>query len=260
MASKGLTIALIGCAVIVFGGVVAVLTGGYFLKRAVTSKLETVKKVAGNMAGSEDSEYGKKVAELKKDYPFTAPSDGIVSESQLNRFIAVRRSVYNVYKQHEAEFNRMANDKENALKAMMELGTLFNQVKLTQANALVEQHMSPDEYQYLVTNIYRTWWAKQANLVTQGQSFSQATTDQWKQQLATLDQQLQQTNLTEDQKKVLQQQRDAIQTQLDNISKSGPMQQMNAVQDVPKANLELFAKHEKEIQQYSMAGLEFIGL
>src|SRR5437773_4896164 len=115
---------------------------------------------------------------------------------------------------------------------MMELGTVFNEVKLTQAKALAEQHMSPDEYQYLVTNIYRTWWAKQANLVTQGQSFSQATTDGWKQQLATLDQQLQQANLTGDQKKSLRQTRDQVQAQMDNISKSGPMQQLNARQDV----------------------------
>lgn len=260
MASKVVTIALIGCVVIVFGGIIAVVTGGYFLKKAVSSKLETVKKVAGNMAGSEDSEYGKKVAELKKDYPFTAPSDGVISENQLNRFIAVRRSVYDVYKKHEAEFNRMSNDKENGLKAMMELGNTFNEVKLAQANALAEQHMSPDEYAYLVTNVYRTWWAKMANQVTQGQSFSQATVDQLKQSLASLDQQLQAPNLTEDQKKALQQTRDGIQAQLDNISKSAPMAQLDAMQNVPKANLDLFAKHEKEIQQYGMAGLEFIGL
>ena len=49
--------------------------------------------------------------------------------------------------------------------------------------------------------------------------------------------------------------------QLDELPKNQELKEIdNELASVPKENIELFSKHEAEIKQYSMSGLEFIGL
>jgi len=102
MASKGVKIALIGCGMIGVIFLVAVLAGGYFVKNWFSDKAKSITKVADT-----EKEYDQRTTELKQDYPFVAPSNGVITESQLNRFLTVRKSMYAVYKQHEAEFKKM---------------------------------------------------------------------------------------------------------------------------------------------------------
>src|SRR5215831_41182 len=99
MASKAVVGVLVGCGVIILIGVIAIVAGGWFVKTKIDQGVKTVK----NITGSEDSEYGQRSAKLAKEYPFTAPADGIVPESQLVRYLDVRKSMFTVYQQHDTE-------------------------------------------------------------------------------------------------------------------------------------------------------------
>jgi hypothetical protein len=257
MASKGLKIALIGCSAIIVIGIVAVGVGTYWVKKKFTEKVETVK----NMAGTEDSEYGKKAAELKKDYPFTPPSNAMISENELNRFLQVRQAMFSVYKKYEPQFKDLEKKKQAGLSDIMNFGGMLNEVRMAQVKALEDQRMSPDEYTYMVTSIYKTWYAKGMKEALKGGTITGQSTDTLKQQIAMIDQQISQNNLPDEQKKALQDTRAQLQTQLDGIGQNKELQQMDAeLASVPKENIDLFAKHQKEIEQYSMVGLEFLGL
>jgi hypothetical protein len=96
--STGLKIALIGCGLLLIICVVALGVGGYFAKKWLGEGVETVK----NITGSEDSHYGKKIAELNQQYPFTPSPDSLITDKQLQRFLNVRKSLFMVYKNHEA--------------------------------------------------------------------------------------------------------------------------------------------------------------
>ena len=78
------------------------------LKTGVTEKGKTIE----NVIGTEDSEYGKKVAELNQKYPFKEPADNIVREERLQRFLAVRKDMGIVYKQHEAEIKQIGDNSQ----------------------------------------------------------------------------------------------------------------------------------------------------
>ncbi len=257
MASKGLKIALIGCAAVIVIGIVAVGVGTYWVKTKIAQKVETVK----NMAGTEDSEYGKKAAELKKDYPFKPPATGIISENELNRFLQVRQAMFGVYKKYEPQFKDLEKKKQAGLSDIMNFGDMMNEVRIAQVNALQDQKMSPDEYTYMVTSIYKTWYAKGMKDMLKGGTLTGQSADTLKLQIAMLDQQLLQANLPDEQKKALQDTRTQLQTQLDGLGQNKELQQADAeLASVPKENLDLFSRHQKEIEQYSMSGLEFLGL
>jgi len=257
MASTGVKVVLAGCAVIGIGFVVAVGVGGYFVKKKVGEKFKEVK----NMAGVQDSDYGKRTEELKTQYPFTPPSNGIITESQLTRFLTVRKSVHETYKQYEAEFKKMSETENPGLAAPLKGLKMWNDIHMKQVSALEQQKMSPDEYSYIAAEIYKTWLAKGTREAMKHETFSDASTDGLKKSIADLDKQIQDPNTNEEVKKQLQKVKESLETQLKSIPENEQIRQMDAqLESVPKENIELFTKHQKEIEQYSMAGLEFIGL
>jgi hypothetical protein len=93
----------------------------------------------------------------------------------------------------------------------------------------------------------------------QQQSYSEATQESSRQSIAELDKKIQDPNTTEQEKQILIQTKQMLETQMKTLQ-PGVQQLDSEIQSVPKENIELFTKHQQEIQQYSMAGLEFIGL
>lgn len=255
--ASGVKVVLIGCAVIGIGIVVAIGVGGYFVKKKVGEKIKEVK----NVTGAQDSDYGKKTEELKKQYPFTPPASGIITEPQLMRFLAIRKSVYEKYKQYEADFKKMAETEKPGFDAPLKGLKMWNDIHMVQAQALEQQKMSPDEYSYVATSVYKTWLAKGARETMKQESFSEASADALKKSIAELDKQIQNPGTNEEVKKQLQQVKEGLETQLKSLPENQQIKQMDAqLESVPKENIALFTKHQKEIEQYSMAGLELIGL
>ncbi len=255
--ASGVKVVLVGCAVIGIGIIVAIGVGGYFVKKKVGEKIEEVK----NMTGSQDSDYGKKTEELKKRYPYTAPSSGIITESQLTRFLTIRKSVYETYKKYEADFKKMSEAGNPGLDAPLKGIKMWNDVHMVQTQELEKQKMSPDEYSYIATGVYKTWFAKGTREAMKHESFSDASADGLKKSIAEIDKQIQDPSTNEEVKKQLQSVKEGLESQLKSIGENQPIKEMDEqLASVPKENIELFTKHQKEIEQYSMAGLELIGL
>jgi len=255
MASTGVKIALIGCVAVVIAGVIAIAVGGYFVKSWFSEK----GKAITNVVGTRESDYGKRTAKLKEEYPFTPPSNGVITEKQLQRFLAVRKAMYGIYKLHEAELKQAAESQSfsGAMKSL----SLLNDLRSAQVKALEEQKMSQEEYTYIVTSVYKSWLAKGAKEALKHETFSEASEDSLNQAIANIDERLQDPGVSEEEKKVLQKTREILEAQKKSLAESAELKRMDEeLQSVPKENIELFTKHQQEIQQYAMAGLEFLGL
>ncbi len=185
---------------------------------------------------------------------FTRPADGIVQEPQLERFIAVRKQVFDVYQNYRELLER--SDKHAPdLAAVGKSVAMLSDLRLAQTRALVAQRMHPDEYAFLVEQVYKSAWASAVAKETGGKSPADALRSTLDQTAAALEKQLHDSpNMPADQRRMLEE-------QLENLRTQGAQaaEQAQAL-DVPQANVELFRKHEADIQKYGMHGLELLGL
>ena len=253
MASKALTGVLIGCAVLFFIGIVAIIGGGWFVKHKVEQTVDTVK----NAAGSQDSEYGKRAAKLKEQYPFTAPADGAITEPQLKRYLEVRKAVYSVYKQHENEIQQMKQHNNPTAGDALNGLNIVNEVRMAQVKALEDQKMSPDEYTFMSTSVYVDYVGRvtkdaiqQSNVLNSGKALQE--------QEDAIDKQLSDPNLPEAAKKQLQDTKDMLEKQKTQAEEMKKIDQ--GLNQIPKGNLDLFRKYDSDIKQYAMSGLDMLGL
>ena len=253
--STPVKVLLVGCVVVVVIGMVALGVGGFLIKRWVG---QTAHKIE-NASGGQNSDYGKKAEELQKKYPFQAPSDGLITESQLTRFLAVRKALYTLYQKNYAEIEAMDKQKGNqGFQAAIKGVELIQNLRMTQINALEEQHMSKDEYNYITTTVYTTYFSQLGKAAMQ---YADQASQMMEKQIEQIDEQLKNPSLSEDAKKELQSQRDALSKQRDELTKSDEVKKSEAqLNSLAQKNLDLFNKHREEITKYSMGGLEFIGL
>ena len=237
--STGAKIA-IGCVVaLLAAGIVVVVVlgaGAYWAK----GKIE---EVGGNISArtAEITDYSKKA----NANPFTRPADGVVEEARLLKFLDVRRQVFAVYEQHKADFEGMEKKKEAGFSDLMKFGGLVADIKLAQAKGLAAAGMSETEYAFMIESIYKSGWASGFEKET-GKQLSQYAEDALKQ--------AKEAARVPGAPGVSPEDLDKIQKEVDDASSS-----LHSL-DVPKANIELFRKHEAEIKKYSMGGLEMIGL
>jgi hypothetical protein len=248
MASTTTKVVLIGCFAVVVAIVIAIAAGGFFVRNKFKEFTE----------GTGDSE--KKTEQLSKDYPFTAPASGVITEDQLKRFLAARKQIYSVYKKYETEFKKLEG-KDADLSVLTKGWSFFKELRTEHANALAAQKMSPEEYQYIVNAVYKTWAASGTKDAMKDQTFSDQAEKHLKESIESIDKQLKDPGTNETVKQALQKTRDELQQQLDSLPQNSVVKQMDATLDsVPAENLALFKKYESEIKQYSMAGLEYAGL
>ncbi len=252
--STGLKVVLIGCLSVIVVSVIALGVGGYFVKNWFTEKSKTIE----NVLGTDDSEYGKKVSELNQKYPFTMPADNIVREDRLQKFLAVRKDMNLVYKQHEAEIKKIA-DNQNTPGDLLRGAEFINDLRNTQVKSLQAQNMSKDEYTYLVQMVYINWVTMMADKVLQAQEGGTSTVEQHQKSIDEIDRQLQIPNLPEEQRGQLQNTKDSLIQQIE-MTKQQLQAVEESVRNVPKENIALFQKYDLEIKQYGMTGLEFLGL
>jgi hypothetical protein len=250
-----LKVFLIGCVGLILLAAVVFVGGFLWTKHWVTQKAKKFE----NLAGGKESEYGQKASELEKEYPFTAPADGIINEDQLTRFLSVRKAMYGVYEKYHAEFDRMNKSQNPNVSDAMKGLDVINEVRMAQIQELEKQKMSKDEYDYIVSAVYQTWLADSEKESTHGSNYSTAAGGALQKQIDEIDKQLNDPNTPESTKKMLQPMRDSLVAQK-NVFASKEAQSAEAALQVPQQNLELFKKHQDEIKQYSMGGLEFLGL
>ena len=231
----------IGCVLFLFLAGVALIAGLGGLAWWGKGKL---KEMAGPAI-----ESAQKVSELEQktnqQNPFTRPADGVVAEDRLLKFLEVRKRVFAVYERNKAFFQAAAERKQAEFSDVTRGIGVVGEIRQTLAEALLDVGMNKDEYAFIAESIYHSAWAAGVADAAGGKTISEATG-------AALDEaqkQLEATRYPEAEKaaQALREQRDATVA-------------MSESADVPKANVELFRKHEAEIKQYAMGGLELLGL
>ena len=132
---------------------------------------------------------------------------------------------------------------------------MLGDVRLALAQAMAEVGMSEEEYLYLVQAVYHSAWAAAVEKDS-GKPASEAMGEIMKQAEEALKKGVEAARKegVPGAKDVPDSAVDSAQDQMEKAAEA-----MKAI-DAPKANVELFRKHEAEIKKYTMHGLELIGL
>jgi len=239
----------IGCGIaLVVGilGVVGVVIGGAYWAK---SKVESVQAEQ------------KQIEDLKtkaNESTFEVPSDGLVQEAQIVRFIAVRKSVYDVYAKNEAFIESMKDDKKKEQANFSDVRKMFsvvNEVRLAQAKGQAEHKMSDSEYSFLVGQIYSSSWAAEVADQTGGKSVTEATDEANRKAIEQMKQAAERASKDSPaMKDTLDKQVGALEEHADEAHEAA------VAADVPPQNVALFRKYEADLKKYAMSGLEWIGL
>jgi hypothetical protein len=137
----------IGCGIAALVGMVAVavaLFGGIWWVKGKTEQFAVTET---------------RIEELKKQangVPFVEPSDGVVREDRLVKFLDVRRRVFDVYSRHRDELEAIDKKKKADLGDLRRGLGAFNEARLAQAQALADVGMSENEYRFMVEQVYKT--------------------------------------------------------------------------------------------------------
>jgi hypothetical protein len=199
---------------------------------------------------------------------YTPPADGVISESRLVTFLAVRKQVHEVYEAHEPDIDALAKksgspSEKGSLtdlwKAGGRLAETFGALKLAQAKALAENGMSEAEYHDIQLAVYKSAWVSDSERKT-GQTPAEAL----EKSMAEAGRQVgdaMSRGVAEAQKHEVP---GADQLSPEDARRLGAelaeARRAARALEVPKANVELFRKHEAEIRQYAMSGLGLLGL
>ena len=140
----------IGCGVALILGImvvaVAVFSGAYWLK----GKTE---EFTGNENRIEE------LHEKANATHFDRPSDGVIREDRLLKFLDIRKRVFSVYERHRAALEAMGQKKQGDFGDVTKGFSVINEIRTAQAQALADVGMSEDEYRFMVEQVYKTAWA-----------------------------------------------------------------------------------------------------
>lgn len=265
----GTKIAL-GCGCIVLAGAVAAIGAcgllGYWAKGKAEGVVNDFDKLAKKASAVTDEiDRWEKKANAN---PYSPPADGVIAEPRLVKFLEVRKQVHAVYETRKADLEAIEKKSQSASDKMTpgdlwsaggQLADTFGALKLAQARALAEAGMSEAEYQDLQLAVYKTAWASDSVRKT-GQTPAEA---------------LEKTMAEAGRHVEDAVSRGVTEAQNQNVPGAAGLSPEDARKigvevaqagraakalEVPKANLELFRKHEDEIRQYAMSGLGLLGL
>ena len=187
--------------------------------------------------------------------PFTRPADAVIREDRLLKFLDIRKRMFAIYDQHRAEIEAMGKKQQGDLGDALKAFSWINELRQAHAQAQADVGMGDEEYAFLVEQVYKSAWAAEIAKSSGGKSASEATgaaMDQLTEAYKQAQKQL--AGASEEQRRQIE---DAMKQA--EAQKAEAMQQAKAL-DVPKANLDLFNKHEADIKKYAMNGLEWLGL
>ena len=248
---KGAKIA-IGCVIAFFlaaGAVTVALFG------AAWWGLGKVKQAAGNItARAEEIDKYERRANAN---PFAAPSDGLVQEDRLLKFLEVRKQMYAIYQAHRADIESAGKSKDASLSDIAKFASLVADLQLAKSKGLASVGMSDPEYVFFQMAVYQSSWASTLQKET-GKQFGETLSDAAKQGRGSLRRGIDEAARAGQPVPGAGSVPDA-----DIAQAEGALEELAGkarVMDVPQANIDLFRKHEAEITKYAMGGLTFLGL
>jgi hypothetical protein len=243
----------IGCVVtvvvLVVVGAVGMVASFYWAKNKVKAGIESIQ--------GDQNQINAYLKEARA-HPFTQPTDGVITEPQLLKFLEVRKKIFGVYRKYGQQLEALDKQKSQGqgpgLAGLTTLVSGFNEIRLSQAQALAETGMNPQEYMYLVGAVYKTYYANMIAKQNGGKQLSEVVGDMSK----TIENATPPPAPANDTPEAAQARAQAAQ-QLEQLK--GQFQQLHLQEqakaaEVPQANLDLFRKYETEINKYVMPGLE----
>jgi hypothetical protein len=200
---------------------------------------------------------------------YAPPADRVIAEDRFLKFLETRKRVYSVYERYEAELREVqrkaerSHDKLTPSELWSAGGTLaaaFGDIRLAQVKALAELGMSEAEYRDIQLAVYKSAWASTAETESgklPAEAVTQSTAEAARQMDAAMRAGLASArkegvpgagSLSEEDVRKLHEQ----------LARAG--EEAGQALEVPRANVELFRRHEADIKKYAMNGLAFIGL
>jgi hypothetical protein len=258
--TKGAKIA-IGCAAVAVLGIVVMTVALGGAAWWAKGKLESV-------TGEQDRI--EKLQEQANKNAFHRPSDGVIAEDRLVKFLDVRRRVYDVYKKYEKDIEARGKKQQGDFGDVTAAFGMINEIRLAQAQAQADVGMGDDEYRFLVEQIYKTMWASEIAKSTGGKTPSEAAGQMYDQAAQAMQKMAAEARKAQQQAKAqgndaaedaAEEGQEEVQDGAEELRKQADEARARAKDmDVPPANIALFRKYEPQIKQYAMSGLEWIGL
>lgn len=198
-------------------------------------------------------------------HPYEPPQGGIVPEDRLLTFIGVRRQVHQVYVDYEPQLLQLLEQAEGRAPApsaseLLSLGVrateMYDAVRLAQVKALAEGGMSDREYTAIRNAVYLAAGAARAE-AEMGRLPAEAVSQATERLRATLRAALDRARREglPGTGRVSDEELDRIDEALAQAGTEG-----RETLSVPVENVQLFRRHEAELEKYAMHGLAVLGL
>jgi hypothetical protein len=251
----------IGCVAVAVLGVIVLAVG---IGGAAWWAKGKVQQVAG------DQDQIESLQQKANQNEFHRPADGVIQEARLQKFLDVRRRVYDVYKKYQKEIEARGKKEQADFGDVTKAFGMINEIRLAQAQAQADVGMSEDEYRFMVEQIYKTMWASEIAKSTGGKTPSQAAGQMYDQAAQAMEKMAEQARKAQQQAEAqgndqavdaAEHGQEEVQDGAEELRKQAADARERAHDmDVPPANIALFQKYEPQIKQYAMSGLEWIGL
>ena len=257
----------IGCGCLLFlAGAAAVGVVGMGAWWAKDKLTEAAGGLDGMVAKAE--EIGR-YEEKANANPYSPAADGVIPEARFLKFLETRKQVHAVYERYERDLAALQKTAEasgdklspgDLWSAGGKLAEVFSAIRLAQMKALAEQGMSEEEYRAIQVAVYRSAWASDVEKDS-GRMPAEAVSESVSKAAEGMDDAMR-AALEAAQKQGVpgsgEVSGDDVKKLQEELARLG--QDAGKVLDVPRANVELFRKHEAEIKKYAMNSLAYIGL
>jgi hypothetical protein len=256
----------IGCGCVVLLGAAAVMgvlgVGAWWAKGKIEEASDGLSRMT---AVTEEIERFERQANAN---PYTPPADGVIREDRFLKFMDTRKQVYAVYERYETQLRELRKkselpDEKLTLKELWSAGGALTEmagaIRLAQMKALAAAGMSEGEYREIQVAVYKSAWASEAESESgklPAEAVSESTSEAAKQM-----------------QEAMRAAAEAARKQ--GVPGAGQMSEEDARRleegmkqlgdgagealHVPRANVELFRRHQADIQKYAMHGLAFLG-
>ena len=211
---------------------------------------ETLSVIRGD---SNQGEFGQRMEALRTRYPFSQPADGVITEEQVRKFIAVKSRFLLV----DQEMLRDSGSEPNAADlARWNFFSRLKRLRGEQIAALEEAGMSLDEFRFVHGAIYLAIVAEGPRKVEeQGKDWGRELRENAQRSAADIDRELANPETTESRRKELETLRRELDERAARVERAVEAAQ-SAVESVPQQNIELVKRYGAEIARVMSAGAD----
>jgi hypothetical protein len=257
----------IGCGCVLLLGAAAVLgvvgMGAWWVKEKVTESAGGLETMAAK--AEEIGSYEKKA----NANPYSPSADGAIPEDRFLKFLETRKRVHAVYERYDADLRALQTKAETSGDKLTpsdlwsvggKVAEIFSEIRLAQMKALAELGMSEEEYRAIQVAVYKTAWASDVEkdsgrMPAEAVSQSMAEASKGMEDAVRAGLEAAQGQGVPGSGKVSDDDVKKLQAEVARLG-----QDAGKALDVPKANVELFRRHEAEIKKYAMNALAYVGL